>query len=203
MIVINISFNYSLISTIVKLHMQNYEKNLTFALLVYLKIWKGFPKITFFAVLTRIYLKIYFQLINNLHWNTKLFECVFVHFDFAFPQNFNTRKLGEISAFYAVIPTHKKDIAQAKKFHEFRVIDDLCAFNDRGEFQKLYKEIFFFYCTFAKRSWQHSIIPTFNISIFYRTAMSDIFCIARSSNSIVHSFEKANTRIIQTTWMEK
>ena len=67
MIVINISFNYSLISTIVKLHMQNYEKNLTFALLVYLKIWKGFPKITYFAVLTRIYLKIYFQLINNLH----------------------------------------------------------------------------------------------------------------------------------------
>ena len=143
--------------------MQNYEKNRTFALLVYLKIWKPFPKISFFAVHTRIYLKIYFQLINNLHWNTKLFECVFVYFDFAFPQNFYTRKLGEISAFYAVIPTHKKDIAQAKKFHGFRVIVDLCALNDRGEFQSYTKKFSFFIVRLPN---VHGNIPLFQHSIY-------------------------------------
>ena len=36
----------------------------------------------------------------------------------------------------------KKDIARAKKIHGiFRFIDDLCALNDRGKFQKSSKEI--------------------------------------------------------------
>ena len=37
----------------------------------------------------------------------------------------------------------KADVARARMFHgTFRFIDDLCAINDRGEFERLYKEIY-------------------------------------------------------------
>ena len=37
----------------------------------------------------------------------------------------------------------KKDLAKARKFGEtFRFIDDLCALNDGGEFEKHYREIY-------------------------------------------------------------